>query len=415
MTKRIKLTKAVLDRLDHDKDGQWVTDTEVPQLVVRLTPTSKAYVARWTSQTGDGKRRQVSIGKTDEFSVSEARDRARKLVSEDRPKSVETLADVFDIWDKTYSTTVSVGHADEIKRTWAKHIADDLGKTKLSRLSNTVLQDWYNKKRAEPNSAATVKRWVAYISKFCAIARKRGYMTGNPVEGLEMSAPNRRLDIFTRQDVKDLGDNLTAASNMYPIGVALLRFMMMFPCRGIEARDMRWGDLDLDAGTWTIPADRYKTRADKVFPLGPLQIEHLTSLPRWSDTYVFPRPSITGAGSSRKTYEGPDAPVTKNHQIYVWKKVRPKPLGAHALRKTIGYLMLNNDVPLEVVSKLMGHSNTLVTQQIYARLEPQKAAAHLGVWSAFLEDDEAKQEPSFVDPVLKAQAALKVTEYNEGK
>jgi integrase len=411
MTKRIKLTKAKVDLLDHEKDGQWVTDTEVPQLVVRLTPTAKTYVARWTSQT-DGKRRQTVIDRTDALSVSEARNRARKLVSDDRPKLAETLGDVFDIWEKHYASTVSVGHAEEIKRTWVKHIAPDLANVKLSRLSNARLQEWYNGKRAD-NSAATVKRWIAYISKFCTIARQRELMTGNPVEGLEMSAPNRRLDIFTKQDIKDLGDNLTGASNKYPIGVALIRFLMMFPCRGIEAREMRWADLDLEAGTWTIPASRYKTGADKVFPLGPLQVEHLGSLPRWSDTYVFPRPSITGVGSSRKTYEGPDVPVTKNHQIHVWKQVRPKPLGAHALRKTIGHLMLNKDVPLEVVSKLMGHSSTLVTQQVYAHLEPQKAAQHLDVWSAILEDDAPKSEPSFVDDVLKAHASIKMDEYNK--
>lgn len=423
MSNRLKLTKTLIDRLDFDRDGAQVTDLEVPELKVRLTPTAKTFEARWTSKAA-GRVLTRKIARVGEISVNEARDRARKIVAEDRPRSVETLGDVFKVWDETYSSTVSVGHADEIRRTWTKHIEPDLGHLKLSALTNNKLQGWYNKKlseypltpsgkrRAKPHSAATVRRWIAYISKLCAIARKMEVMVGNPTEGLEMATPKRRLDIFTRDDIKTLGDNLKGVENLYPIGAALIRFLMIFPCRGIEAREMLWVDVDLDAGTWTIPADRYRTQQDKVFPLGPLQVDHLRSLPRWSDVYVFPRPSSVGAGRTKAVEPNEELPVTKNHQIRVWKKVRPKPLGAHTLRRTIGHLMLNKNVPLEVVSKLLGHSNTLVTQQIYARLEPQSAARHLSVWSAFLEDDEAPSEPSYMDDILRKQALIKVGEYN---
>lgn len=110
----------------------------------------------------------------------------------------------------------------------------------------------------------------------------------------------------------------------FPQVVALLRFLMIFPARGIEARGMRHDDLDLDAGTFTIPASRYKTGHDKVFPMGPLQITHLRSLPRWSEVFVFPSPS------------DPSQQMRKEYQRDVWQKVRPKPLGSHTLRKTIG-------------------------------------------------------------------------------
>ena len=57
---RVRLTKNVIAGLDKDRDGDWVTDTEVPQLLVRLTPTAKTYVARWTSKV-TGKRLTTSI------------------------------------------------------------------------------------------------------------------------------------------------------------------------------------------------------------------------------------------------------------------------------------------------------------------------------------------------------------------
>ncbi len=420
MGNRVKLTKAVIDRLDHEKDGQWVTDTEVPELLVRLTPIAKTFVARWTSKI-DGKRKQEKIEKVGTISVAEARDRARKLVADDNFSTVETLADVFKVWNEHYSSLIGERHANDMRSAWVKHIGPDLGKTKLSRLSNATLQEWYNKKlhehpltpsgnsRAKPYSPDTVRRWVSYVSKLCTIARKRGDMIANPVETVEMKARTVRVAVFTREDMKILADQIKVAQDDYPVGVALLRFLMIFPCRGEEAREMEWADLDLDAGTWTIPAERYKTRQDKVFPLGPLQIDLLRSLPRWSDKYVFPRPSAYGIGKTRKPLNKPadELPVTKNHQILVWKKVRPKPLGAHTLRKTMGTLYLNDGMPLEVVSKFLGHSNTQTTQRAYAHLSPSTAAKYLAMWSGIVEDDEPQMDGDDEMPaILRFQAAL---------
>jgi len=401
MSTRIKLTKSVVERLDREKDGQWVTDTEVPELVVRLTPTSKTYVARWTSRR-NSKRSQVRIEKVGYISVAEARDRARKIVSDDNHTTADTLGDLFKVWDESYSSTISEGHAEEFRRSWEKHIGPDLGKTKLARLNHATLQDWYNKKcrehpvtakgkkADEPFSPSTVNRWIGYISKLCAIARKRGEMTANPCEGLEKKANIVRLDVFTKDDLKIIADNMEAVEEDFPIGVALLRFMMIFPCRGAEARDMQWTDLDLDEATWTIPAARYKTRQNKVFPLGPMQVDFLRNLPRWHDKFVFPRPSHVGVGNTKIEEFHEVQPVTKNHQIAVWKKVRNKPLGAHTFRKTLGTMYLNSGIPLEAVSQILGHSNTQTTQRAYAHLQPATASKYLANFNGLTADDEVR-------------------------
>jgi integrase len=226
-------------------------------------------------------------------------------------------------------------------------------------------------------------------------------MIANPLEGIERATPRRRLDVFTLEDIKELGDRLTAVQDKYPTGVALIRFLMITPCRGIEARELRWDDLDLDAGTWTIPADRYKTDEDKVFPLGPVQVAFLDTLPRLSKTYVFPAP------------KNPEAFVRKEHQRDVWKRVRPKALGAHALRKTIATALINRAVPLEAISKLLGHSSVLVTQKAYAHLSPQTAGKYLDQWHRLFDDvDEDATDDPGLDDILRGQAALMADQYN---
>ncbi|MCF6241280.1 MAG: site-specific integrase [Bacteroidales bacterium] len=54
-----------------------------------------------------------------------------------------------------------------------------------------------------------------------------------------------------------------------------------------------------------------------------------------------------------------------------------KRLTTHVGRKTFGTLLLNKDVPIETVSKLLGHSNITVTQQYYANVLHMKVAKDL--------------------------------------
>ena len=58
-----------------------------------------------------------------------------------------------------------------------------------------------------------------------------------------------------------------AAGNMpYPYG-PLFRLLMLLGQRRTEVTEMRWGEVDLAAKTWTIPAERMKAGAAHVVPL----------------------------------------------------------------------------------------------------------------------------------------------------
>ena len=340
MARRVKFTKAALDRFTYEREGQWITDSEVPNLLLRQTKAGgKSYVARWTSKE-TGARKQETIATFGHISIEEARHRALKLVSQDAQSDgrAKTLADVFGVWHELYAPLVSRRYREGFEQTWRDHLKPAFGEQKLSRITRDKAQAWYNKKRSEKFAPITVNRWVAALSRLLSIARERGWMIGNPLEKLEKSSPGKRIDVFTADDLRTVAQNLKEVEDRYPIGVALLQFLLLYPCRGIEAREMRHADLDLKNGTWTIPAERYKSRKDKVFPLNPVHIAHLKALPRWSTCFVFPSP---------KNY---DAPVRKEYQRKVWHKVRPKPLGAHALRRTIATMMLTQGVPLEHIS-----------------------------------------------------------------
>jgi integrase len=67
-----------------------------------------------------------------------------------------------------------------------------------------------------------------------------------------------------------------------------LEFLVLCASRSGEVLGARWGEVDLGAETWTIPAARMKADKDHVVPLAPAALTILAGQPRGE--YVFPAP-----------------------------------------------------------------------------------------------------------------------------
>lgn len=70
-----------------------------------------------------------------------------------------------------------------------------------------------------------------------------------------------------------------------------LEFLTLTASRSGEVRGALWGEIDLERGIWTIPADRMKAGREHRVPLSYEAIKLLQTLPRFKDCpYVFPSP-----------------------------------------------------------------------------------------------------------------------------
>jgi integrase len=64
------------------------------------------------------------------------------------------------------------------------------------------------------------------------------------------------------------------------VGVRALEFLMITAARPGEVIGARWDEIDLDAKTWTIPAERMKAGKEHRVPLSPQALALLQSLPK---------------------------------------------------------------------------------------------------------------------------------------
>jgi integrase len=137
-----------------------------------------------------------------------------------------------------------------------------------------------------------------------------------------------------------------------------------------EALGLRWVDVDLDGGELTVTKGK-TTAAARTVPLvagaaAALKehrrrqtAERLEVGPLWQDTgYVF------------TTHRG--GPIHPRNALGWWHQLTEDAgVGRrrfHATRHTTAVLLLDQGVPLEVVSAVLGHANLSITSDVYARV-----------------------------------------------
>ncbi|MCB1889862.1 MAG: integrase arm-type DNA-binding domain-containing protein [Rhodocyclaceae bacterium] len=86
-----------------------------------------------------------------------------------------------------------------------------------------------------------------------------------------------------------MSEFMLALRNVQGLGARALEFAILNAARSGEVRLAEWREIDLDAATWTVPADRMKARRAHRVPLSQAALRLLKSLPRLDGTeLLFP-------------------------------------------------------------------------------------------------------------------------------
>ncbi len=162
-------------------------------------------------------------------------------------------------------------------------------------------------------------------------------------------------------------DQLQLFSSVRDEDKPLIGFLMLHGCRPGEARALKCKDIDLDADTCTIHAtfsagqysERRKGKKSKPFmvPIHPEARGYLEERKREAlpEAWVFPNPRTGGA-------------YTEAALRRVWNRVRSA-LKVHGIRlydasrHSYASQLVNQNVSLYTVSKLLGHSNIKTTEK----------------------------------------------------
>ena len=85
----------------------------------------------------------------------------------------------------------------------------------------------------------------------------------------------------------ELGDFMVKLRAAAGMGARALEFAILTAARSGEVRGATWGEVDFEAGTWTIPGERMKAGKDHRVPLSEAALELLRNLPRVEESELI--------------------------------------------------------------------------------------------------------------------------------
>lgn len=306
----------------------------------------------------------------------------RPIVRNVTPASV---AEVFDRW-RADALAARKDGGESVRRSMNKDVLPTLGDS----VANTVGRNQIIavlERIVERGSARQAGCVLADLRQMFRWATQSGFVEADPTATLRKAdfggAPQARRRRLTDDEVGELASKMRGARLARHIRHAIW-LMLATGARIGEIAHARWQDIDLEARTWTIPAEHSHSGRDHVVPLSGFAVRHF--LPngevRRSDVWVFPGRYASEALSPKA----------------LGKQIRDRQRGSHIrgrasgtttllltggawtpldLRRTTAALLAGMGIRPEVIAACLDHAVRGDAQRAYHRLptlEERRAA-----------------------------------------
>ncbi|RIA46567.1 site-specific recombinase XerD [Hephaestia caeni] len=226
----------------------------------------------------------------------------------------------------------------------------------------------------ERGASYQANRILATIRKLFNWCLERGIIDATPIAGLK--APTRELSRDRVLDDGEIRRVLNAARlDAYPFRQFVPLLLATAQRRG-ELANMRWSELDLEARTWVIPAERAKNGKPHVVHLSDFAVSLLDEVPQFVDCdFVFTttrRSPVSGFSKALRW-------LHKHSETSDWHM--------HDLRRTAASGMARAGVAPYVIEKVLNHVSGTISgvAAVYNRYgyDAERCAA-LEKWGAGL-------------------------------
>ena len=358
---RVNFTKAAIERMAAPENGRlYIYDEKEAGLLLQVTPNGRRTYQLYRKFKGRPLR--VTIGTYPEFTVEQARKKAREIKTDmdaglnpndtlRQEREEMTFAGLFE----QYMTR----HAKLSKRTWQEdqrqydRYLTSLANRRLSEITKRDIAAIHSRIGKETKTAAN--RVLALVSAVFGKAIAFGlWEHANPCIGIKHFPEQSRDRFLSGDELRRFFEALAQEPN----GTARDYFLVSLftGARRTNVLEMKWADIDFNAATWRIGRTKNGT-PQNVALVGPA-IEILTDRREHIDSlFVFPSHGKTGHLVEPKK---------------AWNRICTTAgidgARIHDLRRTMGSWQAMTGASLPVIGKSLNHKNASTTA-IYARLD----------------------------------------------
>lgn len=328
-------------------------DSQTRGLGLRITPSgTKTWVMMYRL---DGKQRRMSLGRYPDLSLADARTEAAKHLT-----TIAKGADPVELLDaqkrdrvEKRSNQVDRVAADFIER-YAKPKNRSWKETERI-LNREVVPDWGKRSVADITRRDVIaliddiadrapfmaNRTLSAIRRFFNWCVERDMLTINPAAGVKSPAVEKSRDrILSDDEIKAFWTGCDKLG--WPFGPAF-KLMLVTGQRRDEVAGIRWNDLNIENGLWTLP--RAQTKSDRLHevPLSSLALEIIESIPRTGEHVFTTNGKTPISGFSKAKRE-----LDKATKLTAWR--------LHDLRRSVASGMARIGVAPHVIEKVLNHA-----------------------------------------------------------
>jgi integrase len=324
---------------------------------LRLSRDGKRTLKSWIVQYRHaGRGRRYLIGSAEVLSAEAARTEAKKVLAkvelDQDPQAArlerrEKDRDRFDAVVATFlaakKPNVRPGTFSQLRRyladgPWFKEFhAKPLDRITRKDVAARILRIT---NESGPAQACEVR---SALSSFYVWAMHQGLTEANPVIGTERPKTNgARERVLSDDELRRIWNAATEIGGDYS---AVIRLLILTGARRAEVGDMTWPEINLDAGTWTIPAERSKNHRQHVLPVMPMMRQIIDTVLRMaSRDALFGR---RGRGFTAWSWKDCKPRLDQVSGVRNWR--------VHDLRRSAATKMADIGVPPHIIEAVLNH------------------------------------------------------------
>jgi integrase len=386
MPKRQKLTeKLVKDAIPAEGRDYQIFDTELRGFAVCIYRSGgRAFTIDYRHA---GRQRRMTFGRWPEWSVTAARVRAKELrrdidagydplAERDELREQPRIRDLIDRYLEEHACKLAKTNASDqrsmleklVAPHWANKLVIEITKSDVDKLLTKVAEGRARPHKAKPNNRARklqgakptpirANRLGEVLRKAFNLAIEWGWRDDNPANGFYRRVESPRERFLTKTEIDRLAAALDKAEDQRAAGI--IRICMLTGARVGEVRQSRFEQFNLDLMIWTKPAATTKQRKMHRVPIS----EDVAAIVRQRKLIV--------PDTSPWLFPGdvPGQPVIEIRRFWknIQREAQIEDVRIHDLRHTFASLLVSGGASLEMIGKLLGHTQMQTTQR-YAHL-----------------------------------------------
>jgi integrase len=284
---------------------------------------------------------------------------------------------------------------------WGKMLVTEVSSYDVELLLTKIAEGRARPAKAKPNNRARKLRGAKptpvranrvgeVVRKMFAYAVKWGWREKNPAMGFRRRMETPRERYLSQDEIARLAAALDAADDKRASDI--IRLCMLTGARVGEVRQARFEDFNIEHLSWTKPATTTKQRRVHRVPIS----DEAAAIVRQRRLAVVSGSPWLFPGDT------PGQPVQEIRRFWrrIQKEAGIEDVRIHDLRHTFASLLVSGGASLEMIGKLLGHSQMQTTQRYAHLMDSPLRAGVDAVASAFspkprlVRDTDAAAAPS---------------------